>query len=403
MISFTYTAVDSKENYVKGRIEAPNEQRARKKLEQEGFLIVNIQKEQKTKTQKLSRFFVDVSRLDKIFFTRHLHTMLESGMALDEAIKITAEQTTNETFRQILTDIHYRLQKGEALHTSLGRHPKYFNNFFISFIKVGEKSGKLDDVLAYLLEQQEKDYDLITQARSAMIYPSIILSAMVGIVVLMMVFVIPKVAGILNEYNVELPLATKILIGISNFIVHWGFIALPVLIILILLLRKWSKSKKGKPKWDSFLLSIPRLNNILKEFNLARFSRSMHSLLKSGISIDYALDLTSEISNNSLYQNASKDAMMFVRKGVSMGEILKGKGKLFPPIATRMIEVGERSGTLDHMLGRIAIFYEKSVTRTVGNLASIIEPVLLLSIGFSVGFVAISILTPIWKFSDTIG
>lgn len=402
MANFYYTALDKKDALTKGQIEAKNIKKAKAILEGEGFMLINMVRVKKSRWQKFNNLFDNITLLDKIFFTRHLYTMLESGIALDQAVKITAEQVTNEKFREVLRDIHQRLQKGEAFYSCLSHHRKYFSNFYISIVKVGEKSGKLDEVLSYLLEQQESDYELITKTRSAMIYPSIIICALVVMVIFMMVFVIPKVTGILTEYDVQLPLATRILIGLSNFLINWGLLLIPVIGLIIYLLRRWIKTPKGKWRWDAFLLKIPRFNRIIIEFNLARLTLSASALLKSGVSIDKAIALAADVSNHSHYKKSLEESIHFVRRGVSFGEVLKGKPKLYPPICVRMIEIGEKAGKLDHMLHRLAIFYQKSVTTTVTNLTSVIEPFLLLLIGLSVAFVAVSVLTPIWKFSETV-
>lgn len=402
MSIYFYTALDSANSFVKGKVEAKNERRAIEQLEREGFMIVNIQRERNSRWQRMNSLLNGVSRLDKIFFTRHVFTMLESGMDLDQAIKVTAEQTSNEKFREILLDIHRRVQKGESFHSSLSHHEKYFSHFFINFIKVGESSGKLDEVVGYLLEQQEKDYDLLVQARGAMLYPIVIMSALVGIVTLMMIFVIPKITSILTEYEVQLPLTTRILIGSSNFLLKYGIFLIPVVMVLVYLFRRWTRSVKGKRYWDSFLLKIPRLNTIIIQFNLARFARSMSSLLKSGVIIDQALQLSAEVSKNSYYRTSLTSGISFIQRGIPLAEVLKGNSRLYPPLAIRMIEVGEKTGKVDHMFTRLAIFYEREVSAAMTNLASVIEPALLLCIGFTVGFVAISVLTPIWKFSETI-
>ncbi len=402
MAIFFYTALDKANSYVKGKIEAKNDRQAYQQLEKEGFMVVNVQRELRSRWEKINSILQPVSRLDRIFFTRHLFTMLESGMGLDQAVKVTAEQTTNERFREVLMDIHRRVQKGESFHSSLAKHEKYFSHFFVNFVKVGEASGKLDEVLGYLLEQQEKDNDLFTQARSAMLYPSIIVTALFFIVTLMMVFVIPKITSILTEYHVKLPLATRILIGTSNFLLHYGIFLIPVVAVAIYFFNKWKKSKRGKWYWDGFLLSIPRLKVVIIQFNLARFARTMSALLKSGVIIDQAVKLSSEVLNNSRFRSSLTEGIGFIQKGIPLAEVLKGHPKIYPPLAIRMVEVGEKTGKIDHMFGRLAVFYERSVSSTMTNLASIIEPVLLLCIGFTVGFVAISVLTPIWKFSETV-
>jgi len=402
MATFFYTALDKANNFVKGKIEANNFKKAKEQLESGGFLIVNIKLEKKQRFENIKTFFSGVSRVDLIFFTRHLFTMLEAGIALDQAVNITAEQVTSRKFKEVLEDIYKRLQKGQPFHHCLAQHPRYFSKFYVSIIKVGEKSGKLHEVFSHLLEQQESDYELVTRARSAMVYPSVIVCALIVMVTFMMIFVIPKVTGILSEYKVQLPLATRILMGLSYFIIHWGWTLIPVIIALVFIIRKILRTPKGKWRWDTLVLKIPRLNKIIIEFNLARFARALCVLLKSGVPFDQAIELTADVSSNSHYTKALKSGIGFIQRGVNLTEVLAAYPKLFPPITSRMIGVGEKTGKLDHMLHKLATFYEKSVNTSVGNLASVIEPVLLLCIGFTVAFVAISVLTPIWKFSATV-
>jgi type II secretory pathway component PulF len=406
MAQFRYNALDSKDAYVKGVVEARNAKRAVEKLEAEGLLVINV-KSEKPKGFSLNDFIFHrllhrVSALEKIFFTRNLHTTLESGIAVDQGLKIAAEQTTNPTLKVVTNDLYQRILKGENLASSLGHHKQFFSDFYINLVRVGESSGKLDEVLAYLLEQQERDYDLRTKARGAMVYPVLILSALVCMVVLMMVFVVPKVTGVLNQYEVQLPLATRILIGLSDFLLRFGIFLIPVLVALGFLFARWTKSGRGRMAWDRFLLRLPKVGKIIAEFNLARYTRAMASLLKSGVAIDQALATAASVPQNIHYQEAARGGIQFVQRGIPLTEVLKGSTDLFPPLTVRMVEIGERSGKLDHMLERLATFYEKSVEATLANLASVIEPALLLGIGLAVGFVAIAVLTPIWSFSNTI-
>lgn len=402
MAEFSYSALNTKDSYVKGRVEAANLKKALAKLEGEGLMVVTLRAEKVSKQFNINQLLGRVTRLDRIFFTSHLFTLLEAGVAMDQAIKVTAEQASSEVFRDLLLDVHHRVQHGESLWSSLSQHPKHFPEFFVSLIRVGENSGRLIDVLQYLLEQQERDYELITRARGAMVYPAVIIMAMFAIITLMMVFVIPQITSLLTEYEVELPLATKILIFVSQGLIKWGIFIFPLIFLMLVALIRWIRTPKGQPYWDRFLLSFPKLKSIVREFNLARISRALSALLKSGVPIDRAMLLASSVVRNTQYRAVLKNGVTFVQKGIPLGEVLRGHPKLYPPITMRMIEVGEKTGKLDHMLTRLATFYEKAVMNTLANLSSIIEPVLLLLIGFGVGFVAIAILTPIWKFAESI-
>lgn len=401
MAVFSYTALDNANKFTRGTVQFKNRKIALADLENQGLLVVSLDLQKDSKLKQLLQTST-IKRLDKILFTRHLHTLIESGIALDQALKISADQATNPRLKAVLTDLHSRVRKGQNFHTALAYHRKYFSDFFINLIKVGESSGTLEDVLEHLLEQQEQDYELITKTRGAMIYPAVIVVAALLIVILMMLFVIPTITDLLKDYDVELPLTTRILIFLTDAVNNYGFIIGPVFLLMLAGLYRYIKTPRGKAAWDLFKLRMPVLKNIVKEFNLARFCRSMSALLKSGVSIDEALILTASICGNVYYKDAIANSVSFVRKGIPLTEVLNGQKELFPPMTVKMLEVGEKTGKFDHMFTKLAIFYEKSVLNTINNLSSIIEPIMLLAIGVGVGFIAISILAPIWKFAQTV-
>lgn len=402
MAFFSYTALDQQNAYNKGRLEARSVKVASLALERQGLLVINLRREESQNWMNLHRQLGGVTAQDKIFFTRNLQTMLEAGISVDQAISTTAEQTSNPAFRAALFDIAQKLQSGQPLHRSLGLYPKYFSPFFMNMIRVGESSGKLDETLSHLLRQQEQDAALKTKARSAAIYPVIIFCVLILMVTLMLTFVIPKVAGILGSFNVQLPLATRILLFISHAVTTYGYIIIPVLAILIYLFYRWTKSKRGKWRWDGFLLRIPRIGKIIQEYNVALFTRSLTALLQSGVSLDQAIELSGSVVPNQRFAQAATKGITFIQKGIPLHEVLKGSPQLWPPLSLRMVEVGEKTGKLTHMLERLAVFYESSVQTSLTNLSAVIEPLLLLTIGLTVGFVAIAVITPIWKYSATI-
>lgn len=407
MATFRYSALTKSDTIVRGSVEAKTAKAAVRVIEAEGMLMVNMQRMSNKVLERISDFFTQrifhtVSHQDRIALTRNLQVMLNAGISIDKAIATTAEQTSNKQFRTMLVDIERSVQRGTALNVALKRHERSFSPFFINFIKIGETSGKLDTVLTYLLEQQEKDDDLRRNARGAMLYPAVIIVALFIMVTLMMIIVIPRVTGILNEYNVALPLTTRILVAVSGFLVSWGFVFFPVLAVLIYLFHRWTTSERGKPRWDGFLLRLPYVSRIIKEFNVARFSLAITSLLESGITLDQALSYAANVPNHTAYRVAARDSIRYVRRGVNLTEVLKRYPHLYPPLLRRMVELGEESGKLNSMVKRAAQFYERSVDRTMRNISTVIEPVLLITVGLVVGFVAVSILTPIWSFSATV-
>lgn len=402
MAVFSYTALDQDGAYTKSKLEAGNTKAALASLELRKMLVVNLKREGQDRWIWLERAIGQVSAQEKIFFTRNIHTMLEAGIGVDQAIKTTAEQVTNHQFRAALENINRQLQKGQPLHRCLSRWPQYFSPSYVNLVRVGESSGKLDETLGYLLVQQERDYILRSKAKGAMIYPSIIVLALIFMVTLMMVFVIPRVTGVLADYNVQLPLQTRILIGISNLLVHRGLFVLMGAVLIGLGFRRWIKSRRGRWQWDEFVLRLPRIKTIIVEFNLALFTRSLSALLQSGVQLDQAMALAANVCTQSQYQRTAAAGQTFIQKGVPLAEVLKGHPRLYPPLMIRMIEVGQKTGKLDQMLQRLAVYYEQSVETSMTNLSSVIEPALLLLIGLTIGYVAVSVLTPIWRFAATV-
>lgn len=402
MAEYSYTAIREADSfYFKGKVSERGKKRAVAKLKADGLLIVQIKKEG-TSFFKQEINLLGISRQDKIQFTRHLHVFIDAGIALDRAIKIAAEQMTNKKFKDLLWDIYENIVKGRTLSSSLANHKKYFSPYFINLIKLGEESGRLDEVLKQLLEQQEKDYELLTKVRGAMIYPAVILTAAVAVVVFMMTFVVPTISSVLLDYGGTLPLPTKILIATSDFFINYGLFLLPLVVLCIFLLRLAAKTPRGKAYYEKIIFKLPLVGQINREFNLARFTRSMSGPLISGVSIDKSLLLTADACQNSHYKKSLKEAIKLVRHGVPLSETLGAHPKLYPPNVRHMLEVGEKTGKFDYMFVKLASFYEKSVANTFANLSSVIEPFLIIFLGFVVAFIAVSILTPLWRFTDTI-
>jgi type IV pilus assembly protein PilC len=401
MQTFSYGALTADNSHIKGQAKGRNLKAVISKLESEGMLLIHIKRESKLFWEKLQTYST-VSRLDKIFFTRHLHSFLDAGIALNQAIKLAGEQTGNKKLAEILKDIYEKINAGKTLSKSLKPYRKYFSNYYISLIKVGEESGTLDNTLKHLLEQQEREYELISNIRGAMIYPSVVIAAAIGAVIFMMSFVVPTIAGVLLEYGGELPLTTKILIAVSNAIVNYGIFLAMGFAVGSYLLYRLVKTKSGKHIWEKILFNMPLIKKIVIEYNNARLMRAFSAPLNSGLSINQALDLATETCGNSHYQNSLTAVQPIIHRGVPLSEALRGYPNLYPPNVVGMLEIGEDTGKFDEMMKRLALFYEESVYHTFKNISSVIEPFLLLTIGVLIGFVAVSILTPIWKFAETI-
>jgi len=382
-----------------GTTEAKNNSDLSKKLSDIGLTLVSTQKskEKKSKKIEISKILKRVSTVDKMLFTRHLGVMLHAGLSFSRATTVLAEQTSNAYFREVLESVREDIQKGNQLADSLAKYPKVFNDLFVNMIRVGEMGGNLEEVLNILYLQLKKDHELTSRVKGAMTYPAVIIFAMVVIGILMMIFVVPSLLKIFTETGAELPTSTKMIVFISESLQNHGLLILAGFIIFVIAFFKIIKTKKGKRKFDFALLHLPAIGTIISKINMARFSRTLSSMIASGVSIVKALDIISGTLGNTYYKDSIKDASIQVQKGIALSEIIGKYDKLYYPLMIHMIEVGEETGTLQETLKQVAEFYEDDVEQVTANLSSIIEPVLMLVIGAAVGFFAVSMIQPMYS------
>lgn len=349
----------------------------------------------------LSRF-QRVKLKEKIVFTKNLQVMLKTGLPLSSALKTLAEQSDNQKLQKILLDVQGKIEQGTTLAEAMSKYPKVFNELFINMIESGELSGNLVEVLDYLQLQMKKDHELLSKVRGAMIYPSIVLIAMGAIGTAMMVFVIPKLVSIFDEFKAELPLPTKILIAVSNFITSNGILVVIGVITLVALIRFAYRNPKGKRVFHLLFLKSPILGPITHKINLARFARTLSSLIKTDIQIVKSFEITSKTLGNVYYKDSLIVASENIKKGVAISESLGEYPKLYPPVVAQMVTVGEQSGEIDSVLMELAQFYEEDINQIMDNLPQVIEPLLILILGAGVGGMAVSIIMPLYTLTETI-
>lgn len=339
---------------------------------------------------------------EKLFFVQHLSIMLKAGISLSASLKTLAKQSDNKLFIKMLLDIAHRVESGQSFTESLKPYEKIFGELFINMIDAGELSGKLEDVLKQLYIQLKKQHELISKVKGAMTYPTVILIAMLGIGVFMMVFIVPKITDMLQSFNAELPLPTKILIGTSAFITGHGIVVSVGLAILVFAVYKILHTRKGKYYFQSVLLALPVFGAIIKKINLARFARTISALLRTDIAIIKSFQITANVLGNLHYKDALNEMAEKIRKGGQINEVIMNYPKLFSPIVVQMVAVGEQTGELDTILDELAGFYEGEVDQIMTTLPSIIEPILILVMGIGVGGMAIAIIMPMYSLSSAV-
>ncbi len=403
MPKFNYSAKNSEGQIRKGEMEASDKKEAIESLRKDGFWVTSLEMVKKKKT-KISFFSgsARVSLKTKMIFSRHLGVMVSSGLSLSRALAILGGQEKNKGFKKVIFDIAEEVKKGVGLADAMKKYPKIFNDVFVSMIGVGEVGGNLEEILRLLSDQMEKDHKLISKVKGALIYPAVIVSLMIVIGILMMTFVIPKITKIFEEFDAKLPIATRIVLGISDFMSAHAILTVGSLIGAVLLVVAFYKTSPGMKLFHKFFIKVPAIGSIVTQVNSARFLRILSSLLQSGVSLVEALRITSDTLGNYYFKTVAMNASEDVQKGINLSEVLKKQENVFPYLVIQMIEVGEETGKTPEILLELAVFYEEEVTQVTQNLSSVIEPILMIVIGGAVGVFAVAIIQPIYSLMDTI-
>jgi type IV pilus assembly protein PilC len=363
--------------------------------------MMNVENSQQPQKKKRDlRFWMRVSAKEKIIFLQNLKTMIKAGMSLADSLKILSTQTKNPKFKDVLSELTVNVEKGQTLSNTMKRYPQIFSEIFINMIAAGETSGNLENILNQLHIQIKKDHDLISKIRGAMTYPIVVFFAMFVMGIGMVVFVFPTFVEIFEEADAELPIITKILISMSKFINEHGIIVAMGIVLIVIGFWRAIKTKAGKKFFDLFILKFIIIGPIVQKVNLARFARSLSSLLKTEIPLIKSFEITASVVGNYHYQKALSKSIEKIKKGTTISKSLEDYPKLFPPMIIQMIMVGERSGTTDDLLNEIAGYYEEDVDNTTKNLSSIIEPLLILVIGAAVGLMAIAVMMPMYNLAQ---
>ena len=322
--------------------------------------------------------------------------MVAAGVPLPKALDILSAQTSNKGFRAILSDVKKEVLEGKSLSEAMENHPSVFPDLFTNMIKVGEESGTLEQVLSQLSLQLERSHELRSRVVGALMYPSVVIVAMLGVGTLMLMVVIPLLAQTFEELEVPLPLTTRVVVAIGTFLSERWYIAFPVLFLLLVLAFRAIKTKPGKRAFDAFLLRAPLLGGIVIKLNAALMTRTLSSLIASGVPIMRSLEITSRVLGNTYFSDSLSVCAQRVGKGEKLSGALKEYAHLYPVAVVQMVEVGEETGETGNILAKLADFYEEEVNQVTKNLTSVIEPIVMLLIGAAVGFFAISMIQPIY-------
>jgi type IV pilus assembly protein PilC len=405
MAKFIYTAKSYSGETKGGEMIARDEKSLAQQLRGEGFLVTSvkeIKEKDKGGNKILSVFQFGVPLKEKMMFARNLSVMIASGLTVSKSVKNLSVQTKVRSFKKILLDIYEEVQGGKNLSDGLAKYPAVFSELFTNMVRVGEASGNLDEVLDIVATQLEKEHELKSKLKGAMIYPAVILFVMIAIAFLMLTFILPKMLSVFKDMDVELPIMTKAVIGISDFFAAHSILVLITIVALVFFTRIFMRTGTGKRLISFLVLKIPLINNLVIKVNCARFARIHSSLLRSGISVVESLKIVSHTLTNYYYSLEFKKAVEQIQKGVNLSKVISENHKIFPVLVPQMLEVGEETGKTEAVLLKLAEFYEEEVSQITKNMSSIIEPFLMVIIGAAVGIFAISMLQPMYSMMENI-
>jgi len=399
---FVYTAIDKDGNKKDGTVEAINVDVAIASLQRRGFIISSIE-ESESQGGLLSKnltFLERVSNKDIVILSRQLATLFEAQVSALRIFQLLGTETENPKLARKISEIAQDLQGGSSISNAMEKHLDVFSPFYISMVRAGEESGKLDETLIYLADYLDRSYEVTSKAKNALIYPAFVISTFFVVMILMLTLVIPKISQILVDSGQEVPVYTKVVIGVSDFFVNYGFFLLIAGVIFAFILFKFSRTETGMESLDAFKLQIPFVGKLYKMLYLSRIADNMNTMLNSGIPMIKALDLTKSVVENHVYIKAIEIVTEDVKGGASVSESF-AKHPEFPNILIQMIKVGEETGNLGKILATLATFYQREVKTAVDTLVDLIEPIMIVLLGLGVGTLLASVLIPIYNISSS--
>ncbi len=375
-----------------------------RQLRADDLYVVSVQPQERGRnaTQAADRIgFGRVSILDKVIFVRHLSIMLRSGLSLVEALRAILEQTDAKKMKAITRAIIEQVANGRSLAESMGKFPKVFGGLIRGMVTVGEASGTLEQNLDYVAAVLEKDYELRRKVRSAMIYPVIVLTATVALGIGLSIFILPRLVRMFETFRLELPPITQAFLSVATFLVDYGIFVMAGLVLLLVGLRVLARLPATRPYFHELYLRLPIIKRLVITVNTARAARVMGILLESGVTINESLAITADVTGNAHFQERLRQGLAIVSQGKSLAASLQ-QDKYFPRMASRMLAEGEKTGNLQQSFSYIAEYYEKELDSATKNLATVLEPILLIVIGVVLGFLAVAIISPIYQFTGSL-
>ncbi len=397
MAEFAYSAINAQGMELTGTMSAPDVGSAREQLQARGLLPNRLSEQAAAGEQGMSTAFKKLKPKSLQVFSRQLATMIEAGVSVVQALVVLEDQVDDKYLKQVVTEVRSDVESGLILSKALARHPKVFNRLFVSMVAAGESSGTLDTVLDRVAIQIESETKIKRRVKGAMVYPIVVLTFASLVLTFMLLFIVPVFQSVFSSLGGQLPTPTKIVIAASNTLRGFWFVIFPLIGLMIYTLRRLKNTEGGRQRWDAFVLRIPmKIGDVVQKIALARFSRTLSTLVAAGVDIITALEITAGTAGNWVIEKSLIHTRERVHEGVPMSQPLQ-EDPIFPPMVSQMVKIGEETGELDKMLGKIADFYEDEVDASIQSLTSIIEPILMIGVGVMVGTIVISMYLPMFK------
>jgi type IV pilus assembly protein PilC len=403
MAGFAYSAISIEGLETVGEIHAPDLESAREQLRIRGLLANSLRELPASGDAGMRTAFKKIKPRSMQIFSRQFATMIEAGLNIVAALVILEEQTDDHYLAEVIAELRADVEGGLLLSQAMARHPKVFNELYVSMVQAGEASGMLDNVLDRVADQIEKETKLKRRVKGAMVYPTVVFTFATLVLIAMLMFIVPIFAKIFTELGGQLPLLTRVVVHASDLVRHDWFIIFPLVGAIIWGGLRYKKTESGRQAWDRFKLRIPlKIGEVVLKVTMARLLRTLATLVAAGVDIIKALEIAGSTAGNWLVERALAEARVKVQEGVPIAEPLTND-PLFPPMVSQMVKIGEETGELEKMLSKIADFYEDEVDAAIQSLTSIIEPLLMIAVGFMVGIIVIAMYLPMFKMMQLIG
>lgn len=401
MSTYSYLALEPTGSRAKGELDGDNADAVSDLLRQRGMIPLTVDLKRAAWNLEI-KIFERVKARDMVIFSRQFATMISSGMTVLRALSVLELQTENDKFKEVLAQVRTDVEGGASLSEAMEQHPRVFSRLFVALVHAGEIGGILEDALERAADQLEKDDKLKRAVKSALIYPTVVISFALIVVLALVAFIVPVFAGVLKDFGGKMPAITKVTIGLSHAVTGYWWAGIIVVAVTIFLVRRYVRTEQGRRNKDKFFLKLPlKIGGIVQKVAIARWSRTLGTLAAAGVPLLQAVEITGRTSGNSVVEDVMTEVSESIRRGGTLAAPLR-EAPVFPPMVSHMVGVGEETGDLDAMLSKVADFYEDEVDAAVKGLMSILEPVLIVVIGAAVGFIVISMYLPLFAVYDSI-